>query len=121
MGCRPDNAEPRNGCNDAADDKATACHDVVPGLLQNLSRALAGDVDLKVRARIDINCGLVSCTSWSSDSAAGRYVESTSSICCSVGRSPCSTEMPFMMIWTSALSPSQRGSSGAGLVLVFMR
>lgn len=39
MGCRPDNAEPRNGCNDAADDKATACHGVVPGLLQNLSRA----------------------------------------------------------------------------------
>ena len=61
-GCRPDNAEPRNGCNDAADDKAAAGHGIVTGLLQDLSCALAGDVDLKVRARIDINCGLVSCT-----------------------------------------------------------
>lgn len=33
----------------------------MPGPLQNLSRALAGDVDLKVRAGIDINCSLVSC------------------------------------------------------------
>ena len=31
------------------------------GLIQDLSCALAGDVDLKVRARIDINRGLVSC------------------------------------------------------------
>ena len=62
MGCRANDAEPRNDRNDAADNKATAGHGVVPGLLQDLSRALAGDVDLKVRARIDINCGLVSCT-----------------------------------------------------------
>ena len=62
MGCRANDAEPRNDRNDAADNKATAGHGVVPGLLQDLSCALAGDVDLKVRARIDINCGLVSCT-----------------------------------------------------------
>ena len=61
MGCRPDNAEPRNGCDNATDNKAAAGHGIVPGLLQDLSRALAGDVDLKVRARIDINRGLVSC------------------------------------------------------------
>ena len=61
MGCRPDNAEPRNGCDNATDNKAAAGHGGVSGLLQNLSCALAGDVDLKVRARIDINRGLVSC------------------------------------------------------------
>ena len=62
MGCRPDNAEPRNGCDNATDNKAAAGHGIVAGLIQDLSCALAGDVDLKVRARIDINCGLVSCT-----------------------------------------------------------
>ena len=61
MGCRPDNAEPRNGCDSAADNKAAADHGIVAGLIQDLSCALAGDVDLKVRARIDINRGLVSC------------------------------------------------------------
>ena len=60
-GRRANDAEPRNDCNDAADNKATAGHGIVTGLLQDLSCALAGDVDLKVRARIDINCGLVSC------------------------------------------------------------
>lgn len=39
MGCRPNDAEPRNGCNDATDNKAAAGHGIVSGLLQNLSRA----------------------------------------------------------------------------------
>lgn len=39
MGCRANDAEPRNDRNDAADNKATAGHGVVPGLLQDLSRA----------------------------------------------------------------------------------
>ncbi len=39
MGCRPDNAEPRNGCDNATDNKAAAGHGIVPGLLQDLSRA----------------------------------------------------------------------------------
>lgn len=30
----------------------------MPGLLQDLSRALAGDVDLKVRTGVDVNCGV---------------------------------------------------------------
>ena len=61
MGCRANDAEPRNDCSDAADNKATAGHGIVPGLLQDLSRALAGDVDLKVRTGVDVNRGLVSC------------------------------------------------------------
>ena len=58
MGCRPDNAEPRNGCDSAADNKAAAGHGIVPGLLQDLSRALAGDVDLKVCTGVDVDCGV---------------------------------------------------------------
>lgn len=58
MGCRPDNAEPRNGCDNATDNKAAAGHGIVPGLLQDLSRALAGDVDLKVCTGVDVDCGV---------------------------------------------------------------
>ncbi len=36
MGCRPDNAEPRNGRDNATDNKAAAGHGIVPGLLQDL-------------------------------------------------------------------------------------
>lgn len=61
MGCRANDAEPRNDCNDATDNKAAAGRGIVTGLIQDLSCALAGDVDLKVRAGIDINRGLVSC------------------------------------------------------------
>ena len=39
MGCRPDNAEPRNGCDNATDNKAAAGHGIVAGLIQDLSRA----------------------------------------------------------------------------------
>lgn len=39
MGRRPNDAEPRNGCNDATDNKPAAGHGIVPGLLQDLSRA----------------------------------------------------------------------------------
>ena len=45
MGRRPNDAEPRNGCNDATDNKAAAGHGIVPGLLQDLSCVLAGDVE----------------------------------------------------------------------------
>ena len=58
MGCRPDNAEPRNGRDNATDNKAAAGHGIVPGLLQDLSRALADDVDLKVCTGVDVDCGV---------------------------------------------------------------
>ena len=59
MGCRANDAEPRNGCDDAADNKAAAGYGIMPGLFQNLSRALAGDVDLKVRTGVDVDYGVI--------------------------------------------------------------
>ena len=61
MGCRANDAEPRNGCDDAADNKAAAGYGIMPGLFQNLSRALAGDVDLKVRTGVDVDYGVIAC------------------------------------------------------------
>ena len=58
-GRRANDAEPRNDCNDAADNKAAAGHGIVTGLLQNLSCALAGDVDLKVRTGVDVDYGVI--------------------------------------------------------------
>lgn len=58
VGCSSDNAESCGDCDDAADNKPAAGHSVAPGLLKKRSGAVAGDVDLKVRAGIDVD-GLV--------------------------------------------------------------